>query len=163
MASVLCSNCNTGIHYHSDPNGIEYVYISDEDWNSICESRFNPESKVIDDKGYPKLFRTDTLESDFESVIHKAWVCPNCKSIITFDAKGNVINTYTSSKEEDLGLMVSSGIAFDDYLWDRITEDAKPDSNLKNQSPTFYVQFFERGIIISRNKQFDDSFYYSII
>ncbi len=115
----------------------------------------------MDDKGYPKLFRTDSLESDFESAINKVWVCPNCKSVITFDTKGNVIDTYILTKEKNLGLMVFSGIAFDDYLWDQITEETKPDSDLKNQSPSVYVQIMEHGIIVSRNKRFDDSTYYS--
>lgn len=31
MASIQCDKCRFGIHYHGEPEGIEYIFIKDED------------------------------------------------------------------------------------------------------------------------------------
>ncbi|MBR4514155.1 MAG: hypothetical protein IKO61_04650 [Lachnospiraceae bacterium] len=101
MASIMCKKCNTGIHYHSEPNGIEYTFIKENDWIIICNSCFDGKAKEMDtEKYYPKLFRTDTIEEDFSELIYKAWKCPACGSIIIFDAKGQPWKTYEICNEE---------------------------------------------------------------
>lgn len=148
MASVLCNKCKMGIHYHSEPQGIEYVYIDQNDWEDICNSAFDTKSKIMDDNGYPKLYKTDTLEDDFKDRIVKVWRCPNCGSIIKFDREGNVMETYEVSSENDLGNYLSEGLCFDDYLWDEITEEACPNRELSSKKPSLYVKVFTKGILV---------------
>ncbi len=99
MASIQCSQCKTGIHYHGEPSGIEYTFIKEDDWGKIIISRFDPQNKrFAEGSSVPMLFQTDSIESDFESAIWKAWRCPECGTIMFFDKNGRVIREY---KEND--------------------------------------------------------------
>lgn len=152
MASLLCRNCNTGMHYHSEPNGIQYIYISKEDWKIICNSKFNPKQKQYNGV-YPMLFRTDTIESDFEEKVVEVWRCPNCGNVIEFD-NVYVKNIYSKSEDKNLGEKISEGYAFVDYLWDKIVEEAKPNEKLKEQLPSYYIKIYEKGFIVSKDELF---------
>ncbi len=154
MASILCKKCGEGIHYHGEPCGIEYRYIKSYDWDRICGSRFD--STKTDKSGYPVLYRTDTLDEDFAESIVKIWRCPNCGSLIVFDEKGKMKKIYNESGSSDMGDVVSEGVAFDDYLWDMITETAASDSSLSSQKPTAYIKIYELGLIASMEKNFVD-------
>ena len=160
MASILCNNCNTGIHYHSEPQGIEYTYISTKDWNDICNSHFKSESKEYDDSGYPKLYRTDTLEDDFSHCINKSWKCPSCGSILAFDKKGSLIAIYVPSEESYMGELISEGLVFDDYLWEKIVSSKKPDIKLKDQIPSAYIRIYQNGLSASTDQFFSHSVFY---
>ena len=46
MATLKCKICEYGIHYNSEPSGIEYIFIKNEDWKEICDSKFDPNNKV---------------------------------------------------------------------------------------------------------------------
>ena len=162
MASVLCSNCNIGIHYHSEPGDVQYIYINSSDWLKICNSAFDQNSKIIDDHGYPKLFRTDTIEEDFGSLITKVWKCPNCGSIMAFDDEGRVCRTYCKTNEPLDRKLISEGMAFDDYLWAHITETAKPNGVLKTQSPSSFVRVYENGIEVSPDEKFSNVKIYKV-
>ena len=125
MASVKCKNCGIGIHHHGLPNGIEYIMIENESWEKIITNKFNPNNKVLNPQtGYPKMFRTDTIEDDYPSAIKKYWKCPGCGAIIFFDEKGFVRNVYRQSKgDKQREMKAATGYIFDDYLWEELTED----------------------------------------
>ena len=58
------------------------------------------------------------------------------------------------SSDKYLGSTYEEGIAFDDYLWDEITEGAKPNNAMQTQSPSFYVKICEMGCVVSSDKSF---------
>ena len=96
MASVLCNQCKSGIHYHGEPSGIKYIFIKDIDWKLIVSTSFDPNYKEYSEpSGSPKLYQTDTIEIDFSKEIHSAWKCPHCDSIMFFDSYGNVTDKIT--------------------------------------------------------------------
>lgn len=51
MASLQCSKCGGGIHYHSLPQDIEYIFFSKEVWDLICSTQFDNKNKVMDESG----------------------------------------------------------------------------------------------------------------
>ena len=161
MATLKCKVCGTGIHYNSEPSGIEYIFIKKEDWMLICDSRFSAEKKEMDEQGvYPKLYRTDTMEEDFSDMIVKCWRCPECDTVYVFDDKGNVTDVYQKDEAAVEEIILNEGVLFDDYTWDRITELAVPNIALKNEKPTFYVRVFRDLIAISKDDFFAD--YYCV-
>ncbi len=155
MASILCSNCSTGIHYHSEPQGIEYMFFEVEKWKEICNSRFNPQFKEISNDGYPKLYKTDTIEEDFKGEFIKLWRCPKCKSLMLFGDNGKVVTCFIPKEKVLLGNLKLEGLAFADDLWERITEKARPDMELKGQQPSVYVRIYDNGLEISEDESFD--------
>jgi hypothetical protein len=157
MASVKCGICGEGIHYHSMPNGIEYTFINNVTWDKICSSKFNSDQKEYGlNQVYPKLYRSDTIEDDFENEIIKAWKCPNCKSILIFDKLCNVTNTYYVCDDIDEGNIIQEGVVFEDYLWDKLTERAVSDEKLVNQKPTVYIRVFGNSFVVSRKSDFSE-------
>lgn len=138
MASVKCSKCGFGIHYHGEPNGTEYIFISKADWEEITSSRFKSGEKVFDgERDYPKLFRSDTIEEDFPTAVRKFWKCPKCGAILFFDDKGNVINIFVPAEQDDSVSSddIETGIIYDDYSWDTLTEASIADKSITEKYP----------------------------
>lgn len=155
MASIKCRQCGFGIHYNSVPNGIEYIFIKKDKWECIFHSKFRTDICEMDETGqYPKLFRSDTIESDFPDAIEKVWVCPKCKCIHRFDLKGVVTETYKIRKMEMKSDVVCEGIVFDDYRWETITESMIPDERLRGIEPSDFVKLYDNGFVLSKNDDF---------
>lgn len=136
MASILCSKCSQGIHYHGEPNGIQYAMITKADWDKIKSSKFDPSHKIIDPMNrYPKLFRTDTIEDDFPETVKKFWKCPFCGTLHFFDSEGLVLSAYEPGafENENGDFNNIEGWYFDDYKWDKLTEEAIPDFLLQER------------------------------
>ena len=132
MASILCSSCKCGIHYHGIPNGTEYIWIRDEDWKRITSAVFDPTNKVYADDGWqPELYRTDTIEEDFPNAIKRFWKCPECGTLLFFGNKGKMLAAYkpviTDENQEKCSV---SGVCFSDHHWDDITEAGIPDNRI---------------------------------
>ncbi len=157
MASILCGNCKNGIRYNGSPKGIEYTYFARETWDSICSSSFDPKSKDMDRRGYPKLYKTDTIESDFKEQLVKAWICPSCGSILCFDELKRVRKTLILKKDVEIGTVLTEGVAFEDYLWESITDESRSNTELKSITPSVYVRVFEGGIVVSNDIYFKDA------
>lgn len=150
MSSIQCNVCKHGIHYHSIPNGTEYRFINIENWQIICNSKFEKSNIKIDDSNiYPKLYRSDTIEEDFSDSIIKFWICPFCGTIIFFDTDGNVTNTFIKTNEKpDLDDCIE-GIIFDDYSWEDLTDKCLPDKKLKDTTPTAHIEINNMFIVIT--------------
>ena len=162
MASIKCIQCDYGIRY-TEPSGIEYIIITADDWNTICESVFGPNRVQLDETGrYPKLFKSDTIEDDFPGSIKKVWKCPKCGCIHVFDKEGKRIESYHQSNTDDLGELIYEGIIFSDYLWEKITDRALPNRELKNQKPNAFLKVFEKGMIASEKKDFSECMIYEV-
>ena len=118
MASIQCTKCKTGIHYHGQPKGIEYIFIKECDWDKITSSSFDPKNKQYKSESFPPmLFQADTIEADFEELIEKAWKCPECGCIMIFDVHERVVAAYQEDGcEERENCDISYNyIVFDDY------------------------------------------------
>lgn len=155
MASIQCIKCKSGIHYHGEPEGIEYVFIRAKDWDNIISSRFDPNHKLYLGAGSsPMLFQTDTIEADFEDLIGKAWKCPKCGTIMTFDKNGRVIQAFEidDSKKRGKSDTSSDYVVFDDYSWNILTESAISNSSIPKQfKPTFCAKLTESNLVITNN------------
>ena len=162
MASVKCSKCGYGIHYHGEPNGTEYIFILKADWEAITSSCFDPKDKVLDsNKDYPKLFQSDTIEEDFPGAVHKYWKCPKCGSLFFFDAEGNVTRMFAPTDQEDsvsISDDIENGVIYDDYSWDALTEASIADNAITEKHlPNATMQLSDKLCVIvdqSGNKTF---------
>ncbi len=166
MASLQCQNCKYGIHYHNEPSGIEYVMIEVPDWIHITSAQFDPKNKEIDVKtGYPKLYRTDTIAEDFPNAVRKIWKCPKCGTMILFDKKGKVRTAYIPN-EDNVSITREkewTGICFDDYQWDKLTEAAFPDRQLPEKINEFYEIYISEDELVMKRGRSDKLTKYSRI
>lgn len=143
MASIQCSKCNTGIHYHGESNGIQYYFIKKNDWKKICTSYFDKYNKIFSEGNLPKLFRSDTIEEDFSNNIIKAWKCPNCGLMMFFGKNGEIKKEFEPDINNNNNIFPNKPdsykeyVVFDDYTWDKLTESAIPDNEIaKHYKPT---------------------------
>lgn len=158
MASILCSKCHQGIHYHGEPNGIQYVMICKTDWDKIVSSDFDSRQKIIDQtSGYPKLYRTDTIEEDFPESVKKFWKCPHCATLHFFDTDGRVVSVYEPAvlTKEKWGSGHIEGWFFDDYKWDELTEKMLPDSKLSSKTGELNELIVSSDAVVMRNADTD--------
>lgn len=156
MASILCNNCNYGIHYHDIPEGIEFLYIPIKTWEKICQSRFDKNNPIYDEQHiYPKLFRSDTIEADFKNEVTYAWKCPSCESILVFHENGSVKNTYIKSQLQGVQEWNYEGLVFDDYTWHKLVEKQLSNNKLQIITPTFYVRGNETELLVSADNKFE--------
>ncbi len=156
MASIQCSICGNRIQYHSEPSGVEYIYFRKGIWTDICSRCFDRDDKQMDETGkYPKLYRSGTIEEDFRGDYYKFWKCPKCNSLYKFTEDGSVEQVYVTSDKAVAGELVEEGIVFDDYTWDRITEENIPDEKLTSIIPTYYVRKTEKGLQLSKEPLFE--------
>ena len=111
MASLKCSFCGHGIHYHGEPpDGTEYIFCKMTDWQEI-EKNNQP---------------SDDLESENNGLLKYAWKCSECGTFAFFDERGQVTKIYAPKKinsADKLQEPTEFGVFFDDYLWYDITED----------------------------------------
>lgn len=111
MASLKCSFCGHGIHYHGEPpDGTEYIFCKLADWQKL------------EKKNLP----SDDLESEDNGLLKYAWKCSECGTFAFFDERGQVTAVYTPRKNFSPVSMqepTEFGLFFDDYLWYDITED----------------------------------------
>jgi hypothetical protein len=122
MSSLKCSFCGEGINYHGIPNGIEYVFFSASDWQSIEEENI----------------KSDVLELEKYEKIVKAWKCPECGTFAFFNNRVKVNGVYTPKNEistDELKKPIEFGVFFEDYIWDEITETDIPASEILKTFP----------------------------
>ena len=123
-----------------------------KDWNMIGSSRFDPRKKqYADGSPSPKLFQADTIESDFEDIIVKAWKCPECGTFMFFDRQGRVISEYKEddSKDSKGADVICNYVVFDDYSWSALTDSAVPDWKLtKHFKPKVYAKLSDSKLTL---------------
>ena len=128
MASLKCSNCGNGIHYHGLPEDIEYVYCKYTDWKEL----------------EPKGFASDELELNNQELFTTAWKCPKCGAFAFFDNKRQTRVTYVYAPAENTPSNfepehdLEFGIFFDDYLWDSIQESRVAMTQILNKFSGYY-------------------------
>lgn len=155
MASLQCSKCGEGIHYHSLPQDIEYIYFSKMVWESICSTRFDKNNKVMDESGvYPKLYRSSTIENDYPEQFVKIWKCPTCGTLHVFSAEGSVKNVFIKDNSTNTYDYIEEGVMFGDYLWSDITDQDISNDRLLSIKPSFYVRMSSDYLVISETLDF---------
>lgn len=122
MASLKCSFCGKGIHYHGIPNGIKYIFCSLSDWQTLENENLN----------------ADCLELEHYEKFIKAWKCPKCGTFAFFDDRVHVGKVYTPKKTfstNSLQNPINFGVFFEDYTWDKITESDIPTKEILQKFP----------------------------
>jgi len=122
MASLECSNCHYGIHYHDIPDGTESILFSIREWE--------------------RLVNTDLLTCDYtfdsSTSYIETWKCEKCGAIMLFsNGSQNVISSY---KRSDIIIDLSHFdgalfIVFEDIAWDTITEPEITGSKISDVFP----------------------------
>lgn len=163
MASLQCSKCEEGIHYHSLPQDIEYIYFSDAIWKKICNTKFDKNNKSMDKSGiYPKMYRSSTIENDYSGQFTKLWKCPKCETLHFFSDSGNVNKVFVSEDETDPIDYTEEGFMFGDYLWADITDKDISNERLETIKPSYYVRLNSDRIVMSESLDFKNCRYYRL-
>lgn len=76
---------------------------------------------------------------------------------MSFDDKGRTEKVYCLTEKTVVGKLVTEGLIFDDYLWAKISEEAKPNTELKAQLPSKYVRIYKDAIEVSSDETFSNS------
>ena len=112
MASLKCSNCGHGIHYHDEANGIELHLFDIDEFHNMTKSNI----------GIAK-FRCDEIKK------HRyIWRCDECGAIHLFAADDvHVQYVYKAIKIDDYKKEISVSdkcdwVLFSDLTWDNISE-----------------------------------------
>ena len=122
MASLKCSGCGHGIHYHSEPDGTQYMFCTLSDW------------EAFEDENLP----ADCLEAEHYEQFIEAWRCSECGTIAFFSNRVHVESVYTPNENfssEPMSEPAEFGLFFDDILWYDITEEDIPASEILKKYP----------------------------
>ena len=132
MASLKCSKCGYGIHYHDEPNGIEWIAFELETWNGLCSS-----NKTV-----------GSYETDTKAGWYTIWKCEKCGTLHIFktmdthiDGAFALLDTTAIHTQEGDAI---DCIAFEDIAWDQITETEETGNNFEDKFEDFprkYVRF----------------------
>ena len=107
MASLKCSHCGFGIHYHDEPNGVEYTALSQELWNSFSETDKPIVRYVLDGN------------DDFLCI----WRCPKCGCIHTFEAYRPIFKqAYIPCDDVAIHTESKKYLVFIDFLFEDVSE-----------------------------------------
>ena len=157
MASLQCSKCGEGIHYHSLPQEIEYIYFPNVTWEEICNTRFDKNNKVMDESGvYPKLYRSSTIENDYSNQFLKIWKCPTCGTLHFFSDVGSVEKVFVKDSDVNAEDYTEEGVLFGDYLWANVTDQDIPNDHLLSIKPSFYVRLGSVHLVTSETSDFSN-------
>lgn len=110
MASLKCSFCGNGIHYHGIPDGTKYIFCTLENWQEIEKQNL----------------RSDEIELENYEKFTEAWKCPKCGTFAFFNSRVHVSEVYTPANKIPTDKVLDKstfGVFFNDLLWDEITED----------------------------------------
>lgn len=117
MASLKCSKCGFGMHYHDEPNGIEYIIIAQDNWSALKDYSF-------DNNGLNYMPNVDEIELLLPTFIIKVWKCPVCGTIAMFDNSNIQVNAVYVQAINGFEVHLCGNVyyAFSDYSWDKLTE-----------------------------------------
>ena len=137
MASLKCSHCGFGIHYHDEPNGVEYTALSQELWNSFSKTDKPIVRYVLDGN------------DDFLCI----WRCPECGCIHTFEAYRPIFKqAYIPCDDVAIYTESKKYLVFIDFLFEDISErglSAKEFANGgKYSSDSFFYAMINNECVI---------------
>ena len=127
MASLKCSYCGFGIHYHDEPNGVEYTALSTELWNLFSET----------DK--PLVLYVLDGNDDFLCI----WRCPECGCIHTFEAYRPIFKqAYIPCNDVSIPTDARKYLVFIDFLFEDISEKGLTAKEFANEGEYSSDSFF---------------------
>ena len=137
MASLKCSHCGFGIHYHDEPNGVEYTALSQDLWNSFSKTDKPIVRYVLDGN------------DDFLCI----WRCPECGCIHTFEAYRPIFKqAYIPCDDVAIYTESKKYLVFIDFLFEDISErglSAKEFANGgKYSSDSFFYAMINNECVI---------------
>ena len=137
MASLKCSHCGFGIHYHDEPNGVEYTALSQELWNSFSKT--------------DKLIVRYVLDGNDDFLC--IWRCPECGCIHTFEAYRPIFKqAYIPCDDVAIYTESKKYLVFIDFLFEDISErglSAKEFANGgKYSSDSFFYAMINNECVI---------------
>ncbi|GEM_PF-4414843 len=150
MASLKCSQCGFGIHYHDEPNGIQYIAISQELWNSFSGTDKPIVRYVLDGN------------DDFLCI----WKCPECGCIHTFKAYRAIFKqAYIPCDDVVIPTTARKYLIFIDFLFEDISErgltaETFAISGKYRTDGFFYAMITEKEIILYEDEHYTKSLKY---
>lgn len=142
MASLKCSKCGYGIHYHDEPDGTEWIAFESELWRKLCES-----TKEL-----------SSYTSDSPSGWYSVWKCSECGTLHVF--KMQDIHLFKAfepvDKADDNSESRMNLIAFEDIIWDQITETDKTGKafgEVFREIPRKYICATETAVFVYRDPE----------
>lgn len=107
MASLKCSQCGFGIHYHDEPNGVELTAIPLDTWKKF----------FLTDKPIVRY----NLDGPQDYLI--IWKCPQCQCFHIFMGSSTIVKkAYALNSEVTNFINGIKYIIFNDYDFDDISE-----------------------------------------
>lgn len=107
MASLKCSHCGFRIHYHDEPNGIEYTALSQKLWDLFSDTDKPIARYVLDGN------------DDFLCI----WRCPECGCIHSFEAYRPLFKqAYVPCENASISTTARKYLVFVDFLFEDISE-----------------------------------------
>lgn len=141
MASLECSKCGNGIHYHGLPEGIEYTYCNWHEWEKIMVSRTS----------------SDELDIKYEKSLIKAWKCPACGAMAFFEnCRVTEVFAPDDNKSHNLNIVQEGeyGVLFDDFLWDEITEAGVSAQDILDEYSGYYwIKKDNRNLLLFADRE----------
>ncbi|MBO7392921.1 MAG: hypothetical protein J6U98_01815 [Abditibacteriota bacterium] len=144
MASLKCSNCGYGIHYHDLPDGTEHYAFRLDEWNRLINTDLSTSKYLCDGT------------REFLTV----WKCRECGTLHTFSAfTPHFLGAYKPYVGEDIPLDKTGEkyIIVDDITWEDITEQSLtgPECLAKYPPKAFrYTSVSENGIVVYDDRDF---------
>ena len=137
MASLKCSHCGFGIHYHDYPNGIEYEAYSQDMWEAFSDAN--------------KRIVSFTDDSDDFLIV---WRCPECGCIHAFNGYNAFIKQAYAPCVEDVALVDSRKyLVFIDYLRDKVFDEEWSAAQFMQSGKYpndqfFYAMVGDNGVVV---------------
>lgn len=145
MASLKCSKCGYGIHYHEEPNGVEWIAFELDTWNELCAS-----TKLI-----------SSYETDTKNGWYTIWKCEKCGTLHIFKAMDiqldRVLELQDIAEFQAQEEKLVDCIAFEDIAWDQITETEENGNAFDlrfMEFPRKYVRFSKNSLYVYGDANF---------
>lgn len=144
MASLQCSNCKYGIHYHDEANGTEWTAFELDTWEKLISSPLELAS-----------YRGST-----QSGWYYVWRCKKCGALHFFKSRDSMVYKAfaPSSSSETFSKIGIKGIAFSDLVWDDITESDETGNSFEGVYKDVSRQYFilsDNFLLVYSDKNFE--------
>lgn len=125
MASIRCSCCENGIHYHDEANGTQFLAFRKKTWEKLAASDLWISRYILD----------GTEE------YYVIWKCENCGAIHIFEADSPDLKAVYKKVGEvnDTDDLETAFVAYSDYEWEKITESRITGAVLPTQFPDLEI------------------------
>ena len=108
MASLKCSKCGYGIHYHDEADGTQMILFKKFVWDELVHSNLSVSRYILDGT------------EDYYLI----WKCKECGSLYFFRGKGTTVwRAYQIADNIESNQYGESFVGFSDIDWDVITEE----------------------------------------